>query len=510
VDTSSVSVESISQLQDVINSLSVTSKSQPLLPPSRLVDLLSGPAFSRLQVQTAVSAGHSPQISDYVWIVAAKAAVQASGLVMNTLLDQTLQLHDETYYWGETLGSIWYSGLYAVQKSPKQLFRWTKDAYVSQTYRGALSISARWSQFYQIVRQNAWKLGGYSIRAHLLSPVRSCRAEMRQKRDLLLTMKDLHTSSLGLLMEGWQSFEANDSANPSAEALSSEWRDAIYRAVVLIEAIFQQLALEPTMQELEQGILTALDKDSGKVQSRTQGENPVLKPLDLIERLVRVLRDKLPNHAISVSQFIRRHGRPSCLVRFWLPVSVAIFTGSTSMRFLANRQKDIVQWIVNIGSTTVDFWGNWVVDPIRKLIGTIRHDEKSEIAIMSKSSLLADRASLERMVVDFVRDRPELSQGVLDDTTAIVNSVKEGDLTPVLRAYERDLRSPFVGTVKGDLIRALLIQIQKTKVDVEIAISGIDALLKSQELVFGYVSHPYERHLVHIASNPRYLIGLLD
>lgn len=108
---------------------------------------------------------------------------------------------------------------------------------------------------------------------------------------------------------------------------------------------------------------------------------------------------------------------------------------------------------------------------------------------MSKNSLLADRASLERMVVDFVRDRPDLHPGVTD-TTEIVNSVKEGDLTPVLKAYERDLRSPFVGTVKGDLIRALLIQIQKTKVDVEIAISGIDALLKSQELVFGYVSYP--------------------
>ena len=43
-----------------------------------------------------------------------------------------------------------------------------------------------------------------------------------------------------------------------------------------------------------------------------------------------------------------------------------------------------------------------------------------------------------------------------------------------------------MGTIRGDLIRALLIQVQKTKVDVELAVSGIDALLKSQELVFGY------------------------
>ena len=44
-----------------------------------------------------------------------------------------------------------------------------------------------------------------------------------------------------------------------------------------------------------------------------------------------------------------------------------------------------------------------------------------------------------------------------------------------------------MGTIRGNLVRALLIQVQKTKVDVELAVSGIDALLKSQELVFGYM-----------------------
>ncbi|KAJ5977442.1 hypothetical protein N7501_000784 [Penicillium viridicatum] len=485
-DLSNESLELIGQLQDLINSISVTSKTQSLLPPSRLADLLSG-TVSRLQAQTTIDEGSSAQLSDYVWIVTAKAAVQASGLIMNTLLDQTLQLHDETYYWGEMLGSIWYSGLYTVQKSPAQFCRWTKDAYVAQTRQAAPSITARWSQFYQIARQSAWRLGGHSINAHFLSPIRSSRAEMRQKRDSLLKMKDLHTSSLGLLMEGWHIFEANDSTSLNPGTINTQWCDAVHRAVVLIEAIFHHIALEPSTHELEQGVFATLERDIDNIGIRTQGENPVHKPLDLIERLVHVLRKRLPHHTTSMSLFIRRHGRPSCIVRYWLPVSVALLSGSASMRFLANRQEEIIQSIVDVGSTTIDFWGNWVVHPIRKLIGTIRHDEKSEIAIMSKNSLLADRASLERMVVDFVRDRPDLHRGVVADTTTIVNSVKEGDLTPVLKAYERDLRSPFVGTVRGDLVRALLIQIQKTKVDVEIAISGIDALLKSQELVFGFV-----------------------
>jgi hypothetical protein len=47
--------------------------------------------------------------------------------------------------------------------------------------------------------------------------------------------------------------------------------------------------------------------------------------------------------------------------------------------------------------------------------------------------------------------------------TANGNFVKEGDLTPVLKAYERDLRSPFVGTVRGDLVRALFPRSQPNK-----------------------------------------------
>jgi len=134
---------------------------------------------------------------------------------------------------------------------------------------------------------------------------------------------------------------------------------------------------------------------------------------------------------------------------------------------------------------------NWVIDPTKKVIGTIRHDKDSEVAIMSKESLKGDRESLERMVVDFAIDNPNVSVGSrsLDESqiSEIRAKVKEGDLTPILRAYEKDLRKPFVGTIRGDLIRTLLIQVQKTKVDVEVAISGIDALLKSQELVFGFV-----------------------
>lgn len=135
----------------------------------------------------------------------------------------------------------------------------------------------------------------------------------------------------------------------------------------------------------------------------------------------------------------------------------------------------------------MDFWANWVVEPTRKIIGTIRHDESSEVSILSKRSLEGDRASLERMVVDFAianPDGPVLNASQIAD---IRSKVREGDLTTVLKAYEKDIQNPVKGAIMGNLVSALLIQIQKTKVDVEVAMSGIDSILKSQELLFGFI-----------------------
>jgi nuclear-control-of-ATPase protein 2 len=152
-----------------------------------------------------------------------------------------------------------------------------------------------------------------------------------------------------------------------------------------------------------------------------------------------------------------------------------------------NRREELLSWVREFGQTVMDFWANWVVEPTRKVIGTIRHDESSEVSILSKRSLEGDRASLERMVVDFVvanPDGPALNASQIAD---IRSKVREGDLTTVLKAYEKDIQSPVKGAIMGNLVSALLIQIQKTKVDVEVAMSGIDSILKSQELLFGFI-----------------------
>jgi nuclear-control-of-ATPase protein 2 len=201
-------------------------------------------------------------------------------------------------------------------------------------------------------------------------------------------------------------------------------------------------------------------------------------------RLQSILDTSLPSYEASSRKRLGSYGRPSKITRYWFPLALAILSSSTLLRIFVNKQESIITWIREFGATVRGFWENWVLDPTKKVLGTIRHDAGSEIAITSKRSLQGDRESLERMVVEFAVDN---STGRLSEAQVqeIRTKIGEGDLTPVLKAYEKDLQKPFWGAVRGNLIRALLIQVQKTKVDVEVAMGGIDSLLKSQELVFG-------------------------
>lgn len=53
-----------------------------------------------------------------------------------------------------------------------------------------------------------------------------------------------------------------------------------------------------------------------------------------------------------------------------------------------------------------------------------------------------------------------------------------------MREYERNLKNPVRNMLVGDLIRVILIQVQKLKVDLAIAMKALDKLMKSNQLNF--------------------------
>ncbi|GAC96150.1 predicted mitochondrial protein [Pseudozyma hubeiensis SY62] len=190
-------------------------------------------------------------------------------------------------------------------------------------------------------------------------------------------------------------------------------------------------------------------------------------------------------------------GQPSSLVQRW-PKLVFYPIGMLLLgRYLSNNWNGIEAKLKEARETARSFLIGWVWQPCVELLETIRHGNEGSV-IISRESLASDLQSLERMVSDFTADKYGTSGAELQ---ALAAKVREGDLTPVLRVYESEMKSPVKSMVTGSLIRSLLIQIQKAKVDLEVAMSGIDKLLKSQQLLFGAVGIAPALGVLYVSQN---------
>jgi nuclear-control-of-ATPase protein 2 len=485
-------------LKNVVRSLSTTSRSKPLLTRSKLRQVL---AQSKWETADISASEVDADEADLEWLIAGKATVQTYGLLLNTFLAQTIPLNDEIWYWDDVLGSYANTGLYTVQTAPGRFWRSAKEVYADAKAKYMSShagsgmressqsatqpLSQGWRDFYTLVQGSIQDRSLMQARTRILSPFALCRTEARKKQAGLKKLREMSATAIGLLIDEGLTFlhydeeEKNHSKGSESPDLGQdEWRITVARSVSLLESVL-------TNVNAENGVIADFEEI---VFSTVEAESNGSSPVALTDKLFHILDQHLPEQKNASSEIALNYGRPSRLVRYWIPGTILLLSGSTLLRVFASRKAEIRQWIQEFGHTVIDFWSNWVIEPTKRLIGTIRHDEESEVAIMSKDSLKADRASLERMVVDFAVDHPENGKAYTEAQIADIRAnVKQGDLTPVLRAYEGDLAKPFMGTVRGSLIRALLIQVQKTKVDVEVAIGGIDALLKSQELLFGFV-----------------------
>lgn len=497
----------VSQLRAAITSLSTASASRIQLQPSQLQNVLEQ---SELLKPLAATATHedggqaSSNEQELEWLLVGKVATQVHGLILSTLLEQTIPLSQDIWYWDQVLRSFSSLGLYSFQSSPERLWRWGKDIYQDtkiklQPTRNTneirppkkLSVQESWNRFWGVIKKSVSSHSMVNMRSQSLSPLSWCLAGVKMKQSKLKRLREMSASGLGILMDEDLTFDLDEnSAGASKDRVNAEkdeWKGVVSKSVTLMETVLRNVTkIELGASEFEDTTFLSVDEDQEIIHHRNVEGQLSSKSVRLASRLQQILCNSLPCQIATSKGLVAENGRPSYTTRYWIPSVLVLLFSGTILRLFFNHRTEILAWIQDFGATVMDFWYNWVVDPLKKVIGTIRHDENSEVALMSKGSLEGDKASLERMVIDFVKDTSSTNTTLSETDIANVRAkIREGDLTPVLKAYEKDLQRPIVGTVRGDLIRALLIQIQKTKVDVEVAVGGIDALLKSQELVFG-------------------------
>lgn len=65
------------------------------------------------------------------------------------------------------------------------------------------------------------------------------------------------------------------------------------------------------------------------------------------------------------------------------------------------------------------------------------------------------------MALSLARDQLKYTPEQLNNLSA---QIRVGDLTPVLKIYENDIKTPVKSAITGTLLRTLFIQVQKAKV----------------------------------------------
>ncbi|KAF0546697.1 NCA2-domain-containing protein [Gigaspora margarita] len=423
-------------------------------------------------------------ISKLEWIFLAKITVVLYANLLNHLLFSTLPLLNEIYYWEELQGSRFWAWNHLFQTSPVRLYSFSGAIYSSirQQYQNVPSTILSLRQYFS--RNFMINLFPNHMHIRLLniqhfqsfSILPLIRYEVRHKRLKLKAIMEHKAACLGLLIDKELNLKSiiKEMNNKEHEiGFDSLIGNQLTECLVLIERVLNQ-----TIEfDIGSGNVPHIDNI---VDAKYPAK--ILSLLTFYTHLRSMITTSLPKYDEQSTRIISYYGRPSAITRWWIPtILLSIVTLKVRKQV---HWEDFLNWLEDIKVTTVNFWNDWVWEPIIKMIDTIRHRE-SRLALMGKESLSSDLESLERMVIDFARDQKQFTVEELNDLS---KRIRDGDLSIVLRAYEQELKRPVKATLTGNLIRTLLIQVQKTKVDLELSMTALDKLLKSNELNFAFLA----------------------
>lgn len=255
-----------------------------------------------------------PYEAELEWMLIGKATVQTYGLILNTLLEETIPLSDDIWYWDEVLSSYTYTGVYTIQTSPLRLWDWTKDIYEDTRRRFmhlrhnneehdeneegfsaekiGTGLMDQWKQFYGLVQESIRDRSMADIQRRVLSPIALCRSEARNKQTHLKRLREMSASGLGVLMDEGLSFDLDEDDTDSVKPRAiSEWKGVVERSVALMDTVLRNVTtLETGVHDFEDAVFASVEDDP-EVSPRS--EDTATRPAKLSRRLQHILQGNI-------------------------------------------------------------------------------------------------------------------------------------------------------------------------------------------------------------------------
>lgn len=197
-----------------------------------------------------------------------------------------------------------------------------------------------------------------------------------------------------------------------------------------------------------------------------------------------------------LSILVSKHRKPRKLTLYWIHYTCGAVGLSVCSVWLLRHSSlmgsnDIENWVREARDSTITFWNDHVEQPILsirdELFETFRKRHRS---VMELEDVQLTANSLHRMLLTF----SEQTQGQKFPE----NASDQQMLEIVMARYEKELMHPIQNLLKGELAHALLIQIQKLKLDIETAMLELNQILRANEINFAI-----------LAALPAFFVSLL-
>ncbi|XP_028552899.1 protein DGS1, mitochondrial isoform X4 [Dendrobium catenatum] len=178
--------------------------------------------------------------------------------------------------------------------------------------------------------------------------------------------------------------------------------------------------------------------------------------------------------------------KPNRMTLYWLRYTCGA-VGLSACSFWVLRHSslmgssDIDNWIRTAKESTTAFWEEHVELPLisirDELFETFRKRHKG---VMEMEEVQLTANSLHRMLLAFSEQTKgqKLPENLTDQEMMEI----------VMSRYEKEVMHPLQNLIGGELARAMLIQIQKLKLDLETAMLELDQILKANEINFAVLA----------------------
>ncbi|XP_065879101.1 protein DGS1, mitochondrial isoform X2 [Euphorbia lathyris] len=187
-----------------------------------------------------------------------------------------------------------------------------------------------------------------------------------------------------------------------------------------------------------------------------------------------------------LSLVVAKHQKPKKITRYWIRYTCgAVGLSVCSMWLLRHSSvmgsSDIDNWIHKAKDSTFSFFSEHVEQPLLSIRDELfdtfrkRHEGKMEIEEVQSTA-----NSLHRMLLEF----SEQTKGQKFPENASDHEMLE----MVMARYEKELVHPIQNLVSGELGRALLIQVQKLKLDIKTAMLELDQIVRANQINFAVLA----------------------